>query len=71
MDRIVLTASLEVLRSRVGQDPNRPLWDEAVEERFRSRAEAYREADLVVDTTACSVEEVVERILARRGYKAP
>ena len=66
MDRVVLTASLEVLRARVGRDSARPLWDDAVEARFAARRAAYEDADLVVDTGDGGVDEVVARILAWR-----
>jgi shikimate kinase len=66
---ITLTADPETILSRVGGIADRPMLlggDPA--ERIRAllalRAEAYAQADLIVDTSRSSVDEVVDRILA-------
>ena len=61
--RVVLTAPIDVLKQRIGQDPNRPLWGANVEELYRSRIEAYLSADLIVDTSEMSVNEVAMEIV--------
>lgn len=61
---VVLQAPLEVLAARVGQDPHRPLWDEGVAARYRSRASAYADADLHVDTGAQPLDAAVEEIVS-------
>jgi shikimate kinase len=60
---VVLTAPLEVLRERVGADPSRPLWNDAVAERYRSRQSAYADAEIHVDVAKLSVDQVVRAIL--------
>jgi shikimate kinase len=60
---VVLTAPLDVLRSRIGVDPHRPLWDDAVADRFRDRQDAYAQAELQVDVSVLSVDEVVAAIV--------
>ena len=59
---VVLHAPLEVLRARVGDDPSRPLWAEA-EARLADRAQAYADADLAVETSDLTVEDVVSAIV--------
>jgi shikimate kinase len=60
---VVLTAPLHVLRDRVGTGPHRPLWDDAVADRFRDRQDAYAHADLHVDVSTRGVDEVVTTIV--------
>ncbi|MCS7051561.1 MAG: AAA family ATPase [Thermomicrobium sp.] len=58
---VFLDASLETVRARRGQD-----WPEWLYRTEQERlAEARAHADLIVDTSCVSVEEVVERIVAR------
>lgn len=65
-DLVVLTAPLDVLRARIGADPSRPLWDNAVEARWQSRQHAYADADLTLDTSELSPEQAVDAIVAWR-----
>ncbi len=58
---VFLDAPLDVIEQRVGGQPGRPLWDDAVVERFRARRPMYAMADLTIDATG-SVDEVVARI---------
>ena len=65
---IALTASAEVILSRVGSGGDRPmLWGADTRQRVvdlqAQRAPAYAKADALVDTSTRSVEEVVELIL--------
>lgn len=61
---VVLTAPLEVVAERLGDDPGRPLWDPAVAQALlAARAEAYADADLRVDTSSRSPTELAEAIL--------
>lgn len=60
---VFLDVPLETLRERVGGDAGRPLWDDAVEARFRARQASYAEADRVVAAGAMSPDAVVDRIL--------
>ncbi len=61
---VVLDAPLATLAQRVGGDPARPLWDDAVEARYAARRSAYADADLRVDTgvgdPSTAVEEIVK-----------
>lgn len=61
---VALTASLEVLRERLGDAPGRPLWAEA-EDLLEARRPAYARADVTVATDGLAVEEVVARIVSR------
>lgn len=61
---VVLQAPLDELRRRVGQDPSRPLWDDAVAARWSSRQEAYADADLVVETAGRTPDDVASTIVA-------
>jgi shikimate kinase len=61
--RIVLTAPLSLIQERLGDDKRRPLWNDEVATLFHSRASAYERADLVVDSTEMSVNEVVREIV--------
>lgn len=60
---IVLHAPLPVLRERLGSEPGRPLWDDALQARFDARQEAYADADLRLDTSTRTVDALVEEIL--------
>ncbi|HSD50658.1 MAG TPA: shikimate kinase [Candidatus Methylomirabilis sp.] len=73
---IALTAKPEAILARVGSGEDRPmLWGGEPLERIRrllaDRAPAYAKADLTVDTTEQSIDQVVGHILnalqARRG----
>ncbi len=66
---IALTAKPETILARVGSGEDRPmLWGGETLERIRlllaERAPAYAKADLIVDTTEQSIEQVVDRILS-------
>jgi shikimate kinase len=65
---IALTAAPEIILSRVGGGEERPmLWGPDTRQRILTllaeRAPVYAQADVLVDTSARSVEEVVEHIL--------
>lgn len=64
---IALQAPVEVLVDRVKQDPNRPLLQGNPEERMRTlwneRAHLYEFADLKIDTSIASKEEIVRSII--------
>lgn len=65
---IALTADPHTILSRLGAGEDRPmLWGGPKAERIRQlmqeRASAYAQADLTVDTSARSVDEVVEQVL--------
>lgn len=60
---VVLTAPFEVLEDRVGATSGRPKWNAEARALFDSRAEAYLDADLVIDTHELSPDEVVEEIV--------
>jgi shikimate kinase len=66
---IALTASAEVILSRVGSSGDRPmLWGgdprQRVVDLLAERTPAYAKADVLVDTSARSVDEVAEHILS-------
>jgi 3-dehydroquinate synthase len=65
---IALRADAESILARVGRGEYRPLLGDAPEENIRlllrERDPLYQEADLVVETSALSVEDVAERIVA-------
>lgn len=61
-----LAAPLAVLRERVAGSA-RPLWDADVEARWRSRQSVYELADIRVDTSGRTVDEVVDAVLAALG----
>ncbi|MDF2964562.1 MAG: shikimate kinase [Paenibacillus sp.] len=64
---VALTASKEIIIARVGKDQNRPLVQGNVEEKvtalLESRKHAYDFADLTIDTSVLSVEEIVDKIV--------
>lgn len=65
---IALKAAEETIIERVKHDQSRPLVQGDVEERvhklLETRRNAYDFADLIIDTTGVSVEEIVEQIVA-------
>lgn len=66
---IALTAKPETILARVGSGKDRPmLWGGETLDRIRlllaERAPAYAKADLTVDTTEQSIEQVVDHILS-------
>ena len=63
--RVVLTAPLDVLRARLGNSEDRPLWDASVASRWEERQAAYGRADAVFDTSRWSPRQVADRIAAR------
>ncbi len=77
---ICLTARPEVIAARVGRSPakrpkllegGKPLL-ERVQELMRERAAAYARADVAIDTSNISIEDVADRVLAEfaaRAYK--
>lgn len=61
---VVLTASLDALAARLGDDPTRPLWDPAAAASLlASREAAYADADLHVDTLDRSPTAIARAIL--------
>jgi shikimate kinase len=69
---IALVADPQTILSRIGSGDDRPmLWGEDKLEKIRTllaqRAPAYRKADLIVDTTAKTIEEVTQHILKLLG----
>jgi len=65
---VALTASPRAILTRVGGGAERPLLgpdpESAVRRLLAERDPAYRDADLVVDTSESSAEEVADRVLA-------
>ena len=65
---VALTASPHVIVARVGGGADRPLLgadpESAVRRLLAERDAAYRDADLVVDTSESSADEVADRVLA-------
>jgi shikimate kinase len=66
---ITLTADIATILQRVGSGDDRPMLKGDRVERIRTlleqRAYAYSQADIVLDTTSLSIEEVAQTILAR------
>jgi shikimate kinase len=65
---IYLTASLDVILSRVGSGDERPLISEGdkkdtISSLLNEREPFYKKADFIVDTTTKSIKEVVKEIL--------
>lgn len=60
---VVLTASWDEIVKRVGRGTSRPLFDHNAQALHRRRAASYRVADLCVDTTDRSPEDVAQEIL--------
>lgn len=66
---VCLTASTETILARVGNGTKRPLLKgpnrrERIEELLAQRADKYAQAHITVDTSALTLEQVVERIVA-------
>ncbi len=66
---VCLTASTETILARVGSGTKRPLLKgpnrrERIEELLAQRADKYAQAHITVDTTALTLEQVVEQIVA-------
>ncbi|MDR3599050.1 MAG: shikimate kinase [Desulfosporosinus sp.] len=69
---IGLHASIEAILSRIGHKNDRPLLKgpkEEIEKLWSERQEFYAQADLTVDTTEKSIEEVVNEILTWLGRR--
>ena len=67
---ICLTATPEIILSRVQGNTDRPLLQsedplEKIRTLLAARADAYAKADLTIDTSCLSVEAVVEKICSR------
>ncbi len=67
---INLTADIDTLLQRIGSGDDRPmLWEGDRIERIRTlkeqRAQAYAQADIVLDTSSLSIDEVAQRIVDR------
>jgi len=65
---IGLTASTDVLVGRVGRNSKRPLLKGAdvrarIEELLQQRQSRYAEADVIIDTSGLTINQVVEKIL--------
>jgi shikimate kinase len=65
---IGLTASTDVLVSRAGKNPKRPLLKggdvrERVEELLQKRQSRYAEAHVTIDTSGLAIDQVVEKIV--------
>lgn len=66
---ICLTASVEVILQRTARHQNRPLLDakerrQRVEELLRERSAAYARADVAIDTSTRSVDNILDDIVA-------
>lgn len=72
---VALTAAAETIIERVRRDENRPLLHGDVAERvhklLQQRKNAYDFADIKIDTTGLTVEQVVRLILRERASAAP
>jgi len=68
---VALTAAMETIIRRVRSDENRPLLHGNVEERVKNlleaRKNAYDFADIKIDTTDLTADEVAETILRARA----
>jgi len=67
---ITLTADLQTILQRVGSGEDRPMLQaEDRTERIRAlmeqRAQAYAQADIVLDTSALSIQEAAQRLMDR------
>jgi shikimate kinase len=72
---VALTASPEIIYNRVRSNKNRPLlhgnMKEKIRELLRERADAYKAAEITVDTDNSSIAEIVEQVtrcLLERNY---
>jgi shikimate kinase len=67
---VTLTASIPVILERVGSGQDRPMLHdddriERITSLLKKRAAAYAQADIVIDTSKLSIEEVAVNLLAR------
>ncbi len=62
-----LRASFDTIRSRIPEDPSRPLWNSRAQALFQSRIPAYEDADLIVDTDGLTIEQTADEIAGRLG----
>jgi shikimate kinase len=65
---VCLTANIDILLKRVASGSKRPLLDSAdrktrIEELLALRQDKYAQADLSIDTTDLSIDQVAERII--------
>ena len=65
---ICLTASIDVILSRIGSGDERPLISEGdkketISNLLKAREPFYKKADFIVDTTRKSIKEVVKEVL--------
>jgi len=71
---VALTASADTIIDRVSKDQNRPLVQGNVAERvhtlLENRKHAYDFADMKIDTSALSVEQIVDLIIAEYRLQA-
>jgi shikimate kinase len=64
-----LTASMEVLLRRVGRNSKRPLLKGGnvrarIEKLLRERQDRYAQAEIIIDTSDLTIEQVVDKIIA-------
>ena len=64
-----LTASLEVLLRRVGRNSKRPLLNGGdvrtrIEELLQQRQDRYAQAEITIDTSGLTIDQVVDRIVS-------
>lgn len=69
---ITLTADIQTIAQRVGKGDDRPmLWDGDPLEKIRTllekREEAYSKADIILDTSSLSIDEVAQQLVERLG----
>lgn len=69
---IGLTASVDVLLSRVGKGTTRPMLKganrrERIEELLRERQSKYNSANILVDTSDLTVDQVADKIISLAG----
>jgi len=67
-----LRTNLATLKTRVMRGLGRPLWDQDVDKLFASRADAYTDTDLIIDTDGLTVGDVVSRVMEKtKGFCMP
>jgi len=67
---VTLTADIQIILQRVGKGDDRPmLWEGDRQERIRTllekRESAYAKADIVLDTSSLSIDEVAQNLMER------
>jgi shikimate kinase len=67
---ITLTADIQTIARRVGQGDDRPmLWDgdrlEKIRMLLEKREAAYSKADIILDTSSFSIDEVAQKLVER------